>query len=79
MKVIISAVLFMFSLPLFCQEFPVEWGPPIKSSGYLIDILPKENSSFYTLRWSGVLGNYRIIEHYNMMEANLERIKPVIE
>ena len=79
MKVIISAVLFMLSLPLFCQEFPVEWGPPIKSSGYLIDILPKENSSFYTLRWSGLLGNYRIIEHYNMMEVNQERIKPVIE
>ena len=79
MKVIISAMLFMLSLPLFCQDFPIEWGPILKSSGALLDIIPKNNTSFYTLRWSGGgLGSYRIVEHDNMEEVQKARIKAVV-
>ncbi len=79
MKVIISAMLFMLSSPLFSQDFPIEWGPILKSSGALLDIIPKNNTSFYSLRWSGgVLGGYRIVEHDNMEEVQKARIKPVV-
>ena len=79
MKVIISAMLFMLSLPLFCQDFPIQWGPILKSSGALLDIIPKNNGSFYSLRWSGgELGSYRIVEHDNMEEVQNARVKSVV-
>ena len=79
MKVIISAILFMLSLPLFSQDFPIEWGPILKSSGALLDIIPKNNTSFYSLRWTGGLGGFRMVEHNNLVETQQARIKPVIE
>ena len=79
MKVKTSIFFLLIVTKLFSQDFPIQWGPILKSSGYLLDIIPKNNTSFYSLRWSGGgLGSYRIVEHDNLEEVQKARIKPVI-
>ena len=79
MKLKTCILFLLIAANLFSQDFPIEWGPILKSSGALLDIIPKNNTSFYSLRWSGGgLGSYRIVEHDNMEEVQKARIKPVI-
>lgn len=75
----ITLCLVLLSNSMFSQQFPIQWGPILRSSGYLLDIIPKSNTSFYSLRWTGGLGSFRIVEHNNLVEVQQARIKPVIE
>jgi hypothetical protein len=63
------------------QEFPVSWGGLERNSSSLIEILPRSNSDFYTLRWSGgrTFGSYRITNHENLTFIQKKRIKQVAD
>ncbi|MBM3186927.1 MAG: hypothetical protein FJZ67_11565, partial [Bacteroidetes bacterium] len=63
------------------QEFPISWGTLERSNGSLIEILPRTNTDFYTLRWSGgrTFGSYRISNHENLSFIENQRIKQVAE
>jgi hypothetical protein len=63
------------------QEFPIAWGVLERSNGSLIEILPRTNTDFYTLRWSGgrTFGSYRISNHENLSLIQNQRIKLVAE
>jgi hypothetical protein len=65
----------------FAQEFPIYWGDLERSNGSLIEILPRTNTDFYTLRWSGgrTFGSYRIANHENLSFIQSNRIKQVAE
>ena len=63
MKKALVFFIFLTSLSkIYSQELPIIWGEPQKSSGSLIDILPKNTRDFVTLRWSGgnTFGSYKL-------------------
>jgi hypothetical protein len=63
MKKALVFFIFLASLSkIYSQELPIIWGEPQKSSGSLIDILPKNTKDFVTLRWSGgnTFGSYKL-------------------
>jgi hypothetical protein len=66
---------------IISQEFPISWGNLERSNGSLIEILPRTNTDFYTLRWSGgrTFGSYRITNHENLSFIQTQRIKQVAE
>lgn len=80
-----SRFLIIFFLVLCksikAQEFPISWGALERSNGSLIEILPRTNTDFYTLRWSGgrTFGSYRISNHENLSFIQNQRIKQVAE
>lgn len=61
------------------NSFELAWGEMTKSPGSLVEILPKQDKSFYSLRWSGgrAFGTYRIVDHNNLLQTNQSRIKQV--
>ena len=63
------------------NTFDLEWGELERSPGSLLEILPKNNSDFYSLRWSGgrAFGTYRIVEHQNLRHVKQGRIKQVAQ
>ena len=46
----------------------IEWGKMERSTGRMLSILPKDETDFYALRWSGgaVMGSYRLSKHSNL-------------
>jgi hypothetical protein len=66
---------------VWSQQFPISWGNLERSNGSLIEILPRTNNDFYTLRWSGgrTFGSYRISNHENLSFVQSGRIKQVAE
>ena len=77
---LLSLFLLTNSL-IISQEFPISWGNLERSNGSLIEILPRTNTDFYTLRWSGgrTFGSYRIANHENLSFIQTQRIKQVAE
>lgn len=63
------------------ESFDLEWGSLSRSPGSLLEILPKSENSFYSLRWSGgrAFGTFRIVNHENLETLNQARIKQVAE
>jgi hypothetical protein len=63
------------------QNFPITWGPLERSNGYLIDILPKNDLDFNTLRWTGgsSFGSYRLVSYENLSAIQQEKLKLVTE
>jgi len=78
--ILLSLILFL-SQPFSAQDFPISWGTLERSNGSLIEILPRTNTDFYTLRWSGgrTFGSYRISNHENLSFIQNQRIKQVAE
>jgi hypothetical protein len=85
-KVIILIISFnLLNLSLLSQDkyknesFELIWGTSSKSPGSLLEILPKQDQSFYSLRWSGgrAFGTYRIVDHEYLLQTNQSRIKQV--
>jgi len=72
---------------LFCcnqivaQNFPITWGPLERSNGLLMDILPKKQLDFNTLRWTGgsSFGTYRFVSYENLTALNQQKLKLVTE
>jgi len=63
MKKALVFFIFLASLSkIYSQELPILWGESQKSSGSLLDILPKNTKDFVTLRWSGgnTFGSYKL-------------------
>lgn len=50
------------------QDYSVKWGTMEKSTGRLMDLIPKSGSDFYALRWSGgaLLGSMKLSKHENL-------------
>jgi len=76
--------LFFFIILCFgsiAQEYPITWGEMERTPGGLLEILPKNNMNFFSLRWSGgsSFGAYRIVEHENLTMLQQKRIKPIVE
>ncbi len=65
----------------YTQDFDLTWGELERSPGSLLEILPKKNADFYSLRWSGgrTLGTYRVVNHENLQLRNQSRIKQVAQ
>ena len=65
-----TLALLLFILTVFngYTQQQVDWGKMERSSGRMLSILPKNESDFYSLRWSGgaVLGNYKLSKHSNL-------------
>ena len=63
------------------ENFDLYWGELERSSGSLLDILPRKSTSFYTLRWSGgrAIGTYRITNHEDFRLKDQARIKQVAQ
>jgi len=63
------------------QNFPITWGPLERSNGFLLDILPKKNLDFSTLRWTGgsSFGNYRLVSYENLSVLQQQKLKLVTE
>ncbi len=63
------------------QDFTLSWGEMERSPGSLLEILPRNSSDFYTLRWSGgrTLGTYRIVNHEDLSVVGQNRIKQVAQ
>jgi hypothetical protein len=63
------------------RDYPIIWGMLERSSGSLIEILPKSSTDFYALRWQGsaTFGNYRLSEHENLGMLQQKRIKTVTQ
>ena len=85
-KVIILITIFnLLNLSLLSQDkyknesFELIWGTSSRSPGSLLEILPKQDQSFYSLRWSGgrAFGTYRIVDHEYLLQTNQSRIKQV--
>jgi len=79
-------IILLFLLIFNCcfsysQYFELSWGEMERSPGSLLEILPRSNSDFYSLRWSGgrALGTYRIVDHENLASVNQTRIKQVAQ
>lgn len=66
---------------IYVQEIPVSWGGLERQSGSLLEILPRTNSDFYALRWTGgrTFGSYQITNHENLTFIEKKRIKQVAE
>jgi hypothetical protein len=66
---------------IYVQEIPVSWGGLERQSGSLLEILPRTNSDFYALRWTGgrTFGSYQITNHENLTFIQKKRIKQVAE
>lgn len=81
MKLFFIYLFLFFNFYSFSQDFPINWGPLDKSPGSLIEILQKNKTDFYTLRWSGgrTFGSYRIADHENLSLIQSKRIKQVAE
>jgi len=82
MNKLLTISLFLAVLNTWAQrDYPILWGDEGRSSGSLIEILPKSNVDFYTLRWQGssTFGNYRIAEHENLSFIQQKRIKTVAQ
>ena len=87
-KVIISFIVFNTLLISVLSQneysnnnFDLQWGTLERSPGSLLEILPQNNTNFYSLRWSGgrTFGTYRIVEHQNLQQENQGRIKQVAQ
>jgi hypothetical protein len=63
------------------QNFPITWGPLERSNGMLLDILPKKQLDFNTLRWTGgnSFGTYRFVSYDNLTTFNQQKLKLVTE
>ncbi len=74
-------VLLLWTNFSMAQNFSVTWGPLERSNGYLLDILPKNQLDFNTLRWSGSssLGSYKLVSYDNLTVFNQKRLKLVTE
>ena len=78
-KVIISFIVFNTLLISVLSQnkysnnnFDLQWGTLERSPGSLLEILPQNNTNFYSLRWSGgrTFGTYRIVEHQNLQQES---------
>lgn len=80
-KLLILKLLVLFSRIIISQEFPISWGSLERSNGSLVEILPRSDADFYTLRYSGgrTFGSYRISNHENLSFIQNQRIKQVAE
>lgn len=84
MKQMKQLLLFTFSIFqgfIFAQkDFPIFWGELERSQGSLLEILPKNSTDFYSLRYTGgSFGTYRISENENLAFIRQKRIKLVAE
>lgn len=81
MKVIIICLIVSINFSVLSQDFPISWGNLEKSPGSLIEVLPKNKTDFYSLRWSGgrTFGCYRIAEHENLTLIQNKKIKQITE
>lgn len=72
--------MFCFNTAV-AQNFPITWGPLERSNGLLLDILPKKQLDFTTLRWTGgaSFGTYRLVSYENLSVFNQEKLKLVTE
>ena len=63
------------------KDFDLFWGQLERSPGTLLEILPKNNTDFYSLRWSGgrTIGTYRVVNHENLQLRSQARIKQVAQ
>ena len=66
---------------IVAQNFPITWGPLERSNGLLMDILPKKQLDFNTLRWTGgsSFGTYRFVSYENLTALNQQKLKLVTE
>ena len=78
---LIFLLITCFKHALKSQNFDLSWGNLERSPGSLLEILPKQASDFYSLRWSGgrSFGTYRVIDHENLQLKNQSRIKQVAQ
>ena len=78
-------LIFLLIITFFntatCQDFSLSWGNLERSPGALLQILPRNTSDFYSLRWSGgrTLGTYRVVNHENLSLKSQARIKQVAQ
>ena len=76
MHKILLVLLFCSNIAV-AQNFPITWGPLERSNGLLLDILPKKQLDFNTLRWTGgsSFGTYRFVSYDNLTAFNLQKLK----
>ena len=81
MRLILFYLSVFFSFLASAQDFPINWGNLEKSPGSLVEILQKNKTDFYTLRWTGgrTFGSYRVADHENLAMIQSKRIKQVAE
>ena len=80
MQKLLLVFLFCCNLAV-AQNFPITWGPLERGNGLLMDILPKKQLDFNTLRWtgSGSFGSYRLVSYDNLTVFNQQKLKLVTE
>ncbi len=81
MKVLFFLFFLLIQGIVFAQrDFPIFWGELERSQGSLLEILPKNSTDFYSLRYTGSsFGTYRISENENLSFLQQKRIKLVAE
>lgn len=79
--ILLYLLIFKCCFISYGQNFNLSWGELERSPGSLLEILPRNNSDFYSLRWSGgrALGTYRIVDHENLSIVTQTRIKQVAQ
>lgn len=77
----LTASLFLLLLKMgAAQSYAIEWSELETYRGQLVQIIPKDSSEFYALRWSGgqVIGNYQVSRHENLQLTATSRIRLVV-
>ena len=69
---------FLFSVcKIYSQDLPIIWGEFQKTTGNLVEIIPKNNLSYVTLRWSGgnTFGSYKFENYENLSFLEQKKVK----
>lgn len=80
MKSLIAIYFTLLSVISNAQE-NVQWSELNMRKGYVVNVLPHDSTTFFTLRWSGgqVFGHYQIAKHVGFKTVATIRIKLQVE
>lgn len=80
-KVVFVLAILVFALPVYGQQYDIEWSELEPVKGRLLSVLPKDSNEFYALRWSGgqILGSYQVSRHEDLVLKKVTRIKAQAE
>ena len=78
---IVLLISFVYGFQLYSQNFNIEWGKLERSPGSLLQIMPKDSNTFYSVRWSGGnnFGHYKFTLQDFLEKVREKRIKPLTE
>ena len=78
---LLTLFVFVISCNVNAQFYNINWGQVEKSPGSLLKIIPKDTTTFYTIRWAGGnnFGHYKLTLHDYLEKIKEKRIKPITE